>query len=417
MKRRLLRYALFALVVLSAGPVDGALAKSLLDPCDVAMGKNAPCAGAECAFDADTELEGSWQRVGTCIRGLRDAWSKNSPQAMVPAGDRKAPVADVVRNTIYRAMSQGGGGAALASDPGRYVPLEDVINPDLSFKQPVVRIAQLNDRGLPYTAMSQSGLARVLYSFARLAAEGGYPRAEADRDAYLKIANASIKTVLTPVTQGGLATTNACPGSPQRTCSWFHAITRKDRATDQGATLNKNLHAIRDLIIVKEVAEKNRWPVDPAIDRAIEAGLNQLFLSPGHTEAGRPPNMADFLASPGNGPSWAYYGFNPSAQPPKGGYFLKQEGRNCSYHDHVLDLMGTILKKTRDTDIAEEARSKALSCDSPLRKMYQARMELIPAPTTASAKTKPAQWCTKTLDKQVEKNTRFLAKAFSKCPQ
>ena len=265
--------------------------------------------------------------------------------------------------------------------------------------------------------MSQSGLARVLYGFARLAEEGGYPEAQADRDGYLGIANASIATVVTSVSQGGLATTSACPGSPQMTCSWFHAITRKDRDSDEGGTLNKNLHAIRDLIIVKEATEKNGWPEDPAIDDAIEAGLNQLFLSPGHTEAGLPPNFADFLASPGSGPSWAYYGFNPSAKPPKGGYFLKQKGRNCGYHDHVLNLMDTILKRTKGTDIAEEARAEALSCESPLRQMYLARVELIPAPATASAETHPAQWCTKTFDKQVEKHTRFLAKAFSKCPQ
>ncbi|HML30577.1 MAG TPA: hypothetical protein PKE16_17405, partial [Hyphomicrobium sp.] len=274
---------------------EAAFAKTLKDPCFVATAGVTQCDGENCAVDPKITLKGPWQRVANCLRPLRDRWAKDGAAETVNAGGKQVPVVDALRETIYRSMTQSNAGAALVADPGRYVPIETVLNPDLSLKQDVARIAQLNDRGQPYSSMSQTNIARTLFAFAALAKRGGYPEAEADRKNYDRLARAVVAAVLAPVSQGGLATTTPCAKAPDMTCTWFHAVTRKDIDTAQGGTLNKNLHAIRNLILIDRAAARTGGERDPALAAGAAAGLNQLFLAEGHDAAGKTPNLKDFL--------------------------------------------------------------------------------------------------------------------------
>jgi hypothetical protein len=376
---------------------DGALAKEKKsggkDPCLVAADYAKNCKGENCAVDPDIELTGRWQRVGSCIRPYRKRWKNQGPGALVDTGDERRPVSEVIRGVVYRALVQANAGAALEKDPSKYVPVKDVMGEDLAFKSPVRRIAQLNDKGEPYNSMSQTGLARTLFIFSELAEQGGYPEAKNDQDRYVKIAEALVGAVVAPVEQGGLANSGPCEGAPSLTCKWYHSITRDDRETEEGGTLNQNLHAIRDILLVDKAMKKAGLPANPAYAAAVGDGLNQLFVSKGHTAAGRSPNLADFMSNrSGSGPDWAFYGYNAESAPPAGGYFLKSGAKNCSYHNHVLGLMMTIIDRAEDLKVAPEAREKALSCQSPLRRMYLATTMKTPAPASAPAGS-AAEWC------------------------
>lgn len=408
-RKRLLIASAFLLGVTAAG---SAAAAPVRDPCVVAVEGATGCKGENCVVDSNIALSGRWQRVGGCLRPYRGRWKDGGPSAQVDVGGSREPISDVIRSVVYRALVQGGGGAALQSDPTKYVPIKDVIGKDLRFSAPVVRIAQLNKLGVPYSSMSQTGFARILFGFSKIAGEGGYPQANDDRDRYLAISKAMVATVIAPVDKGGLASATPCDGAPGLTCRWFHAITRADKKADEGATLNKSLHAIRDMLLVDTAMAKAGLPPDPDYAAAIGDGLNQLFLSSGHTAVGRAPNMADFLVDrEGDGPSWAYYGFNPQTQPGSKGYFLKS-AKNCSYHNHVLDLMAVILDRSAEIKVAPEAREKALSCQSPLRRMYLASKMQLEKPSNAPA---GVEWCTNRKGEAARSTQSFFDRAYASC--
>lgn len=385
------------------------------NPCSVATAPAAGCNDIDCALDPDTELTGSWQRLTNCIMPLRRSWAREGGQALFEVDGQPQRIADIARNVIYRALTQGGAGATLESEPTRYRPLSEVLAPDLSLRRPVVLIAQLNTRGEPYNGMSQTSLARILFGFSALATRGGYPQAQADAAAYDRLGRATLATVLTPVDQGGLASTAACAQAPALRCTWFHSVTRPDREPRQGATLNQDLHVIRDLFLVQETLRSAGQVPDPAYQQAISAGLNQLFLSGGHSRPGQPPDLANFLATPGSGASWAYYGLNPDVAPPGGGYFLNEPGRNCSYHYHVLDLMAAILDGAGRANLAPQARQAALACGSPLHQMYRAATLNLPVPSVASGKAAQGAWCSVRPNRKSEQRMSLLSNAYARC--
>ena len=388
-----------------------ASARGMKDPCTVATAGQ--CSGMDCAFGADVEMSGGWQRIANCIAPLRNIWRKLGPDTLIPTGDTQSPVRIAAREAIYRAITLKNAAVSTSDDHIRFVPTEQVVQPDLTLRGEVYWLVQLNDLGQPYNGMSQTSLARILYAFAELADNSSYPEARRDAATYAALAEAAVRPVLAPVESGGLASIAPCAADRSLRCAWFHSVTRKDIPSTDGATLNQNLHVIRDLVLIDRMLNKRGMRPPPTFDQGIEEGINQLFLSHGHVAVGQAPNFADFMASAGNGPSWAYYGFNPNKEQSEGAYFLRENGKNCSYHYHVLDLMTAILIMTEKAQAAPQARVKALACDSPLRRMYEAAAGSSPPPeTTLSAS---GTWCPAKVKRGSEKTFSFLQNTFSQC--
>ncbi|WP_435165137.1 hypothetical protein [Falsirhodobacter sp. 1013] len=217
---------------------------------------------------------------------------------------------------------------------GRLIPFNDAFHPDLTPRTGLVAAIRINDRGLPYNAMGQSGMAYFLYQLAAHAEKDGDL---AGRDVYRRFARLALATVTTDIKAGGLASTVRCRN--EEDCTWFHSVTRRDREPEEGATLNQNLHAIRDMGLIQDTVRRLGWD-EPDLEPFITAGVNRLFLSD------TAPTLNSFA-----GPlqrqdgTWAYYGFSPQAGT---GYFLKKPIDNCHYHVHVLELLATILKRAQD---------------------------------------------------------------------
>lgn len=314
-----------------------------------------------------------WHGLAQCLRGLRDRWSRDGPDARVSVRDAggandDANVSTLVRRQVMLAMSARevrfvAGGATVAD-----LRFADVFDARGASRRGFDRVVLLNDRGLAYNAMGQSGLAYFLFQMAVLADRGGYSQADADTALYRALARGAIGTVLTSVTGGGLAASHSCDDDASLRCTWYHSITRRDQPTAAGATLNQHLHAVRDLGLIGDLLRKQRWNEGIDFNRAVIEGLNQLAFSAGSTRPGAPPNLADFLSPPAGKARvrWAYYGLNPTAAEGRRAYFLGVGGKDCSYHLHVLDLLSQILQRAQAQGFLARYEGPLLACGSAL---------------------------------------------------
>lgn len=327
-----------------------------------------------CERVAAYDVPDYWHGLAQCLRGLRDRWSRDGPDAPVGVGGGgDAGVSTLVRRQVMLAMAAPTVRFTAAGEAKADLGLDDVLDARGTPRRGFDRVVLLNDRGVAYNAMGQSGLSYFLFQMATLADRGGYPEAAADTTLYRALARGAIATVLAPVAAGGLAASAPCADEASLRCTWYHSITRRDQATEAGATLNQHLHAVRDLGLIADLVRKQRWNEGIDFNRAISEGLNQLAFSAGSNRPGAPPNLRDFLSPPVGKARvhWAYYGLNPTAADGHRAYFLGFGGKDCSYHLHVLDLLSQILQRAQAQGFLARYEAPLLGCGSPLAALQQ----------------------------------------------
>lgn len=284
-----------------------------------------------------------WHGLIPCLRDLRNAWSRGGPMAPVDLQGSPA-ISDLMRTQILDEM--GKSHTRLISVSGKPLTFAQAFGPDLAPRQPLDRLILANDRGEPYNGMGQAELGYMLYDIAARAGAGGYPQAAQDMAFYRLLGRLSFRTMLTDVTQGGLASWEACDDDPTRDCAWYHSVTRRDAPAEAGATLNQMLHVVRYMDLAFNVLTREGWNEPFDLNAAAGAGLDQLFLTDGYHGRGTMPNFADYLGLEEGDGAWAYYGFDlRKTKDP--GYFLANPERNCHYHQHVLDLMDQVMEQAR----------------------------------------------------------------------
>ncbi|ODN71013.1 hypothetical protein [Methylobrevis pamukkalensis] len=324
---------------------------------------------ADCVERDVIDIDRYWLQVSQCLRSIRTVWSRGGAEAEITAGSKDlGAVSDLMRTQIR--FELGKDNVRITDETGeeRKDLIAGLFEPGSASSPVPFSIFVKNDLGQPYNGMGQGGMAQVVFSIAARAEGSSYPESQTDAAAYRAIANAIIRPVLTPVAEGGLASTETCDNGAS--CTWYHSVTRRDRAPDKGATLNQMLHVLRDLGLIADLHEKMGWTPQFDYDGAITAGLKQLFLGTGHKAVGLEPTLEDFESEPGLGSTWAYYGFSAARQPGKGGYFLRNEEKNCNYHFHVLNLMRAILARQEKRGITSVPASTVYACEGPLAEFY-----------------------------------------------
>lgn len=299
---------------------------------------------------ASADTSPPWHVARACLRELR-------------TGDAGALRAFVLR--LFAAPDV----RFYTSDRPQGLPFAAVMSSNGAVVRAFDRVAQINPSGQPYNGMGHTGLGMMLYGLADRAQRQGM---EADARLYRTLARAAFNTALRPKGENGLSETAPCERDRPQSCTWFYSVTKRDAATGTGATLNQHLHMVRDLGKAADIVRRNRWESGDDYEQAFRAGLNQLFLSDGHVRKGRPPNLADFIP-PGSdraSHAWAFYGFNPTQEPPGGGYHLNRSGKDCHYHFHDLQLLEEILVRATRGERPASLDAVLRSCTSSLRSLY-----------------------------------------------
>lgn len=316
--------------------------------------------GAACESGLVLDVPDAWHGLAQCFRRLRDLWARHGGSEPVRAGRRDVGhVSVLVARQVAWEMSR----PRTRTVEGRN-------------GRPSMALL-LNDRGQPYNAMGQTGVAYFLYQFAALS-EGMGQGARQAAEMYRHFAWASVTAVLTDVSDGGLASWRDCAVASQRRCVWFHSVTRRDLPTRAGATLNQHLHAVRDLGLIADLlAARGDKQQAHSLDEAVKAGIAQLIAARKHGDGS--PNLASFLFTPMGKAEvrWSYYGWNREANVDGDGYLLKEKGRNCAYHFHVVELLAQIFARARKQSDAAGLVSEALACGGPLDQLVRtARIRL-----------------------------------------
>lgn len=329
------------------------------------------CGEGACSPSPVLRAPGGWHGLAQCLRSIRDLWHRRGAGTAIDFADRRSvPIVQLAREQLLGEMYSARVGFTVVGADQKILPFSNLFDDELTPRWPLSRALFLNDRRKPYNAMGQTGVAYFLDHLASLA---DADKLGNDAHFYRDLAKASVATVLAPADEGGLSSMASCAGTGRQGCRWFHSITRRDRpAAWVGATLNQHLHAVRDLGFLADRWQKNGQDTS-AINRAVDEGINQLFLGNGHHAVGEPPNLADFVA-PAVGSKelrWSYYGFDTRSPAGRGGYFLGDVGKNCSYHRHSLDLIAAILKRAESLGRVSDARRVASECRGPLYLLYR----------------------------------------------
>lgn len=295
------------------------------------------------------EVRDAWHGLAQCLRAVRNAWNSNGADATVPLPGspsiRELALAQI-RSEMARPRVRF---ATAGATGGETFSFAEAYDPQtLQPRRPYDRVLLTNEIGVPYNSMGQTGLAYFLYQLAGLAArEADDPTAQTEASFYRALGRAAAETVITPVAEGGLATETACAEAPSERCAWYHSITRRDRPSNGGATLNQMLHAVRDFGMMADLAEKRGLPEADVYEAAFRAGLNQLFLSAGYSGPGTAPRFSDFMQTAAErGPPLLFYGYNSLASGVNPGYYLPPVDKNCHYHNHSLSLLHVISERT-----------------------------------------------------------------------
>lgn len=131
---------------------------------------------------------------------------------------------------------------------------------------------------------------------------------------------------------------------------------RDGKESSAGATLNKHLHAVRDIYRAAEIlmdleahnSENHKSTIKQFVQASVE-GMQQLIYQPKANKKHEPPNLFDFVPLNSNGKpiqrSWFLYGYNTGSQ---NAYYLNPDNgaskyKNCGYHVHDYELLATII--------------------------------------------------------------------------
>jgi hypothetical protein len=283
-------------------------------------------------------LDRTWHHTKPCLRDLLAAAESQPPEA---------PIHAFIADQVLFILSQKPVRFYRHGDDAR-MSLREVLTADLELDFTAFdRIVYTNRRGSAHNAMSHAGLVQSLFEAVRIYATGPNPD-PARADAYEAIGTAVIAVVLDPVAEQGLRTRLPCDLREGLHCSWFHAVTNRNRdASDVGGTLNKNLQVIRDLnrgarvlAGIQAVAPTaGRGTLIAGLEKGAGEGINQLVYSSGLAGPNHTPSLFDYLPRNAAGvpieKAWLYYAINvPKAK----GYYLRREyWKNCSYH--ILDMV------------------------------------------------------------------------------
>jgi hypothetical protein len=282
-------------------------------------------------------LDRTWHHTRPCLRDMLAAAEKQPPDA---------PIHAFLEDQVLFILSQKPVRFYHHGD-GTQKSLRDVLTPDRDLDFGAFdRVVYVNRRDVAHNAMSHVGLMQSLFEAARIYAVGPHPDPERAA-AYQALGQAVVAVALDPVAELGLRTRLPCDLRDGLACSWFHAVTNRNRdASDVGGTLNKNLQVIRDLnrgaIVMAGIQAAAPTPERAALIAELEAataeGINQLVYSSGLAGPNHTPSLFDYLPRNAGGvpipKAWLYYAINvPKAK----GYYLRREyWKNCSYH--VLDM-------------------------------------------------------------------------------
>jgi hypothetical protein len=366
----------------------------------------------------------AWHDLAQCMREIRNLWSRRSPEYPIAIDDQRntVPLSLLTHKLIRHEMQSSQVWFVVVTNAGNSkLKMTEIFNDQGELIKPFDFIVVLNSAGQPYNSMGQSGLAYFLFQLASLAAKGGY--AGSDRDAlfYRTLAKGVIRAVITPVEKGGLASRRSCR-SQSDSCVWFHSITRRDKRTVEGATLNQNLHAIRDIGMIIDLFASKGWDEELRLDleHAFREGVRQLFEQATYEFPGELPTLLDFVSPTvrKDKTSWIYYGFNLTAPPEKAGYFLRDGGKDCHYNNHVLELLAQILERAKRTNSFIESHF-ALSCNSPVATMYRVTKSRLDEPNTVNIPTRQFQLDTSCSPDSVrafrKADQAFYSRTFSQC--
>jgi len=326
------------------------------------------------------EVDDYWHGLAQCMRQLRNIWSRGGGANTLHTINRKQiPIQDVVRNQVIAELQKPHVRFYSNNDKknAKGVTYGEVVNGELNIRPDIKRLALINSIGVPYNGMGQSGMAYFLDQFAILSKKAGGETGARDAVFYRSLAMLSVNTLLTDTAEGGLATSSKCDSSPELQCTWFHSVTRRDRPSIAGGTLNQHLHVVRDLGLLADSTNNSRTDKE-RLNKAFRAGINQLVFSNGHVLANIPPNLADFVNSPVGADQvhWLYYGLNVNSNKERG-YFLNQKGKDCGYHMHVLDLLSSILARAEKLNMLPD---EFKSCFTSMASAYQAVLAVDVAP-------------------------------------
>lgn len=216
-------------------------------------------------------------------------------------------------------------------------------------------MVERNQRGEAFNAMGQSGVAYFLLQFARLAQPGD---AENGADWYRDLAVRAIEALLSPIEAGGFVRHTTCG---DKACAWFHSVTRRDWSGSEGGTLNQDLHAIRDLLLIANGGFGLPPELERRLDDTVEAALRQLLTG---TDPATP--TLDGFFPPKSNQSFAFYGARLSRFDAPGYYFLGRGTRDCHYHVHVTELLFQIMTEARRRPRVAALAAQGLACGSPL---------------------------------------------------
>ena len=285
------------------------------------------------------KLNDDWHTINPCLKSLRNA--ANNQNATAPIHQF------LYYQTLYVLSQPDVQFSDLAGT--KDWTLKNVVNKkeELDLGK-IQRLTYLSDMEEAYDGMGQTDFAIWALSAYKTVLEkkGTNPY---HGEVYKALAMASMEVVAAPAASGGLRSQSTCGLQPMYMCSWFHSKTSSAGSAEDGMTLNKHLHVVRDLYDFAQdlknlsVAESQTY-ADKYSAAAVE-GMHQLVYATG-IKGGVAPNLFDFVARKPNGEaiqnSWLYYGYSPSGS----GYFLKKTpAKNCGYHKRDINLLVSLFDR------------------------------------------------------------------------
>jgi hypothetical protein len=233
----------------------------------------------------------------------------------------------------------------------------------------IKRVTWVGEKGEPYDAMGQSDLGGWAINMYRLTSkkEGANKK---QIEGYKTVAFGAMDTILTSVNDGGLLSRGDCQKKKGEKCSFFHSKTNENVEPKKAWTMNKHIYAANNLWVFGRDLENSKEdaPVkkaDKYKDAAVE-GMHQLVYGES-IKTGKAPTLFDYVPR-NNGKaiqnSWMYYSIDSDT---RNGYYLEAKGKNCNYHELVVNLlvnnfkaMGKEVKKEGFTEKRSDLGNKSI---------------------------------------------------------
>lgn len=316
--------SVFLVLALCSGGAPASAAEACV------AGSKGGCIPTTCFVETrDSSL--SWHFASQCLRAYRDALLR-------PEADGLAPqIGDSARRYVDALLRLPGGGDGV--------------------------LFERNDRGEPFNAMGQSGVAYFLLQLTKVARISGQPDLANDLQGR---AYRLLEVLARPVAEGGFILSAKCGSG---SCAWFQSVTRRDWRAGEGGTLNQNLHAIRDILAILDSGGLDDAALERELEGRVSAALRRLLEdSPGGL-----PSLAGYFPQSS---AIAFYGARLRENRAPAYYFLSNGGLDCHYHVHATDLLFQIVDLAERRPALRASVDQAKSCGSPVRRYHAAVLRL-----------------------------------------